>query len=187
MVTGKHGGIEHVLLDFPPKVLLKLAVGDKIQVKAFGVGLEILDCSEIKFFNLDPRLFKKMRARFNASGFLQVPVVAEVPAELMGSGLGAASVASGDYDITTADFETIKKFGLHHLRFGDIVAIMNTDNSYGRCFRKGAVTIGVVIHSDCVLAGHGPGVTTIMTSKKGQIKPVIDKKANIAYYLGIRN
>jgi len=104
----------------------------------------------------------------------------------MGSGLGSASVASGDYDITTADSETIHKLGIDKLRFGDIVAIDNTDNRYGRCYRKGAVTIGVVVHSDCILAGHGPGVTTIMTAKTGKIAPVVDKKANIAHYLGLR-
>jgi len=74
---------------------------------------------------------------------------------------------------------------LDKLRFGDIVAIEDTDNSFGRCFKPGAMTIGVVVHSDCVLAGHGPGVTTIMTSKLGKIQPIINKDANIGYYLRI--
>jgi hypothetical protein len=38
VVTGKHGGIEHVLVDFQPETLEKLMLGDKILVKAFGVG-----------------------------------------------------------------------------------------------------------------------------------------------------
>jgi len=36
IVTGIHGGIEHVLIDFDDKVLKKLAHGDKIQIMAFG-------------------------------------------------------------------------------------------------------------------------------------------------------
>jgi hypothetical protein len=43
VVTGKHGGIEHVLVDFQPDVLEKLVLGDKVLVKAFGVGLKLLD------------------------------------------------------------------------------------------------------------------------------------------------
>jgi hypothetical protein len=36
-----------------------------------------------------------------------------------------------------------------------------------------------------VLAGHGPGCQTIMTSKEGLIVPKIDPKANIGNYLKI--
>ena len=185
-VTGKHGGIEHVLVDFDWKVLDQMTIGDKIQIKACGQGFALLEQPEIKFFNLDPALFHKLGCKLDPRKTLQVPVACHIPAELMGSGLGSASVASGDYDITTADGETIHKLGIDRLRFGDIVAIDNTDNRYGRCYRKGAVTIGVVVHSDCILAGHGPGVTTIMTSKSGKIAPIVDKKANLARYLGIR-
>lgn len=185
IVTGIHGGIEHVLIDFPDKVLEKLSHGDKVQIKAFGLGLAIVNHPEIKFFNLDPDLFKKINLVFDKQGNLVVPVVANIPPYLMGSGLGARSVASGDYDITMADDETIKKLGLDKLRFGDIVAIEDTDNSYGRCYKPGAVSIGVIVHSDCVLAGHGPGVATLMTSSKGKIKPKLDKNANIGYYLKI--
>ena len=38
-VIGKHGGIEHVIVDFPPKTLEKMVVGDKMQIKAYGTGL----------------------------------------------------------------------------------------------------------------------------------------------------
>jgi hypothetical protein len=62
---------------------------------------------------------------------------------------------------------------------------MDHDNVFGRCYRKGAVTIGIVIHSDCKYAGHGPGVTTIISCQKPKIKPVIDEDANIAKILGI--
>ncbi|GAH09379.1 unnamed protein product, partial [marine sediment metagenome] len=67
----------------------------------------------------------------------------------------------------------------------DFVAIMDHDNRYGRAYRKGAVTIGIVIHSDCLRAGHGPGATTIMTCKTSLIKPVINPQANIANILKI--
>jgi hypothetical protein len=79
----------------------------------------------------------------------------------------------------------VKEYGLDKTRFGDFVALMDHDNRYGRAYRQGAVTIGVVVHSDCLLAGHGPGVTTIMTCETSLIEPVLDSKANIADLLKI--
>jgi len=184
VVTGMHGGIEHVLIDFAEDVLAKIAYGDKAQITAFGLGLAIEGLADIKMFNLDPGLLLKINPPI-AEGKIKMPVVAKIPPYLMGSGLGSGPVSSGDYDITMADERTNKKFGLDKLRFGDLVAIEDTDNSFGRTYRPGAVTIGVVVHSDCVLAGHGPGVTTIMTSKLGKIQPIINKDANIGYYLRI--
>lgn len=61
---------------------------------------------------------------------------------------------------------------------------MDHDNRYGRAYRKGAVTIGIVVHSDCLLARHGPGVTTLMTCATSLIEPVIDANANIVELLG---
>jgi len=103
----------------------------------------------------------------------------------MGSGVGAPHVAKGDYDIMTSDPETVAEYRLDQIRFGDFVALMDHDNRYGRAYRRGAITIGVVVHSDCLTAGHGPGVTTLMTCKTSLIKPVIDPQANIADLLGI--
>ena len=185
IVTGHHGGIEHVLIDFSQETMEKLAIGDKILIKSFGQGLKLLDYPEIKVFNLDPNLLEKLNIKEESDGVIDVPVTCEIPAKLMGSGLGSASVASGDYDITTADKSMVEKYKLDKIKFGDIVVISDADNSFGRSYKEGAVTIGIVIHSDCVLAGHGPGVTTLFTSKNGKIKFHLNKDANIANYLKI--
>jgi hypothetical protein len=104
----------------------------------------------------------------------------------MGSGLGANQVNSGDYDIQLFDESVVEQYGLKSLRLGDLVAIIDADHSYGRIYRQGAVSVGVVIHTNCVTAGHGPGVTTLMTSPDGKIVPQIDSKANIATLLNLR-
>jgi hypothetical protein len=85
----------------------------------------------------------------------------------------------------TSDPETVKEYGIDKIRLGDFVALLDHDNRYGRAYRKGAVTIGIVVHSDCLEAGHGPGVTTLMTAASPLIRPVIDPEANIADLLGI--
>jgi hypothetical protein len=184
VVTGKHGGIEHVLVDFDARTLAKLAIGDRIQVKAVGTGLKLQGFDHIKIMNLDPGLLSRMRVK-PAGNKVEVPVACVVPAKLMGSGIGKAHAHSGDYDIQLLDTKTIEKLGIADIRLGDIVAIKDADHTFGRMYRKGSITVGIVVHSDCVISGHGPGVTTIMTSSGGRIIPRIDAGANIAKLLKI--
>lgn len=184
VVIGHHGGSEHVIVDFPREVKEKLTYDDKIIIFAKGQGLKLSDYPDIALFNLDPDLLKKMNIK-EVGKKLQVPVTTLVPASCMGSGIGSAHVASGDYDIMTGDAEAMQTYHLDKIRFGDFVALLDHDNCYGRDYHKGAVSIGVVVHSDCKLAGHGPGVTTIMTCASPLIEPVIDPRANLADLLGI--
>ena len=184
-VIGHHGGSEHVIVDFPREVKEKLAYDDKIIIRGRGQGLKLLDYPDIMLYNLDPELLEKMNIEKAGEKVLRVPVTTIVPAACMGSGIGAAHVAKGDYDIVTSDPESVAKYGLDKIRFGDFVALMDHDNRYGRAYRQGAVTIGVVVHSDCLIAGHGPGVTTIMTSGTALIEPVIDPRASMADLLQI--
>lgn len=184
VVTGHHGGAEHVLIDFSPSVLEQLTLDDKFLIKAFGQGLRLLDYPDVHVYNLDPNLLSEMGIS-EKGGELHVPVVASVPSFLMGSGVGSTSMGTGDYDIMTADENALREHGLDKLCFGDIVHIEDHDNAFGRCYRKGASTIGVVIHSDCKWAGHGPGVTTVLTSAKPILKPAISPQANIARILKI--
>ena len=185
VVTGKHGGIEHVLVDFQPDVLDKLMLGDKILVKAFGVGLKLLDFPEVKVMNMDPHFLEALNPKPKKDK-LEIPVTHIVPASIMGSGLGANNTYSGDYDIQLFDENTRKQYKLDDLRLGDLVAILDADNSYGRIYKQGAVSVGIVVHTNCVTSGHGPGVTTLFTSSTGKIIPRIDAKANIASILKLR-
>lgn len=184
VVTGKHGGIEHVLMDFDDRSLSRLAIGDSIMVKAFGTGLRIEGAEDTKVMNLDPGFFAKLNLA-PAKGKIEVGVTYVIPAAMMGSGIGKAHSHSGDYDIQLLDKRTVARLGLGDIKLGDIVAIKDADTTFGRMYRKGAVTVGVVVHSDCVLSGHGPGVTTILSHSRGGIVPRIDPGANIANVLGI--
>jgi ribosomal protein L24 len=186
VVIGKHGGVEHVIVDFPPTTLDKMVVGDKMQVKAYGTGMILTNYyPEIHAMNISPDLLSKIPLK-EVKGTLEFPVTHIVPAAIMGSGLGSSHSYSGDYDIQMFDKKIVKKHGLGTLRFGDFVAITDADHSYGRIYRTGAVSTGIVVHSDCVIAGHGPGVMTVLTSSKGKIKPVINKKSNLRNYLKLK-
>jgi hypothetical protein len=185
VVTGKHGGIEHILVDVQPEIMDKLVIGDKFLIKAFGVGLELLNAPAITVMNLDPAFLKAMKPKLK-DGKLEVPVTHMVPAATMGSGLGANQTYSGDYDIQLFDEKITKQFALDDIRLGDIVAIIDADHTFGRIYKQGAISVGIVVHTNCVIAGHGPGVTTLFTSSAGKIIPTIDKRANIASILKLR-
>jgi len=184
-VIGHHGGVEHLMLDFPDTVLDKLTCDDKFLIKGYGQGLKLVDHSEVHIYNIDPGLFEKWGLKELGDGRIEVPVNVIIPGHAMGSGIGALSVTTGDYDILCHDEETVKEHGLDKLRFGDFIAVLDHDNRYGRTYRKGSVTIGMVIHSDSPLGGHGPGMMTIMSATDGKLAPVVDEAANIGALLKI--
>ena len=152
-----------------------------IDIRTQGQGMKLLDYPQILLRNTSPELLKAMNI-IEENGRLKVGVAKIVPGCIMGSGLGASNAHYGDYDITLHDKKITAEYGLDKLRFGDIVAVMDADTRFGRNYITGAVTIGVVVHSDCILAGHGPGVTTLMTCKTPEIEPFIDENANLKNY-----
>ncbi len=187
-VVGKHGGVEHVMVDFDPDVFYDLAIGNLMQIRTVGAGMRLTNIEGVRVFNSSPRLIEALNnngAGITEQGKLRIGVTHTIPAKIMGSGLGRDHVFTGDYDIQMFDEEVNERYNLHSLRFGDIVAIMDADHSYGRTWLGGAVSIGIISHGRSDSAGHGPGVTTLFTSREGRIEPVIDADANLKNLLGI--
>ncbi len=184
-VTGTHGGVEHVLCYFPQDALEEMTMLDYIQVRSWGQGMRLEGFEEsIHVMNLDPDLYDRLNAETDGEK-LYLPVAAKVPPYLMGSGIGEPSTHHGDYDIMTEDWETICRLGLDRLRFGDLVLLEDCDNTYGRGYKKGACSVGIVMHSDCIRMGHGPGVTTLFTAKTPLIEGIADPHANLADLMGV--
>lgn len=184
-VTGKFGHGPHVIVDFAPDVLDSIAINDKVQVKALGTGLQIAGYDDLTLWSLDPGLLERLGLEEGKGAKLRVPVTAVVPGELIGAGSGHTA-DRWDVDIMTSDEGMLSEHGLQDLRFGDIVAITDYDSSGGCFYMTGAVTVGVVSHGDSYMAGHGPGVTPIMSSPAGEIEPFLSADANIALLLGLR-
>lgn len=183
--TGRHAGSDD-MIHFSQEDLEKLAIGDKVQVRAVGAGMKLLDYPDIRVNKCSPRLLESMGVE-EKGGKLVVPVVKEVPGFLMGSGIGFSSNTEPvDYDIQTTDPKAVKKYGLESLRLGDIVALKDQLCVNGRGYYKGAVTVGVIIHGASDFAGHGPGVNPILSTKDGRLATRIVKKANIADFWGLK-
>lgn len=181
---GRHAGSDDKVW-FPKDAVEKLALNDRVRIKAKGLGLRIEGFEDVKVNKLSPELFGKLGLTIEG-GEIVVPVVMEVPGHIMGSGLGYQPVESLDYDIQTTCPEVVEQYKLKTLKLGDVVAIRDHADVYSPGRHVGAVTIGTVIHGFSSMAGHGPGVNPILSAMPGRIKVKIDPKANIAYYLGIR-
>jgi len=181
---GRHAGSDDKVW-FPAEVKGKLAINDRVLVKARGVGLKILGFEDVRVNKISPEALEKIGIAVEGNQ-LVVPVVAEVPGYLMGSGIGGQGIEAIDYDIQTTCPEAVERFNLKKLRLGDIVAIRDHYDYYGRGRYEGAVTIGVIIHGFSDYAGHGPGVNPILSALPGRIKVKLDPRANMALILGLR-
>jgi hypothetical protein len=173
----------YVLIHFDDAVLEKLAIDDTIQAKACGVGLKIEGFDDVFIHGLDPKTLEKMGIR-NVNGKLVVPVVKEIPAEIVGRGAGGSSL-SGNWHVQTCYPPDIKKYRLDDLCFGDLVLLKDIQTDYGKGYFRGGATVGVVCSGPSDFSGLGIGVTPILSTRSGQMEARIDPSANIGKYLGI--
>ncbi len=185
-VTGKHEefrAYKHVLVHLDSETLERLLPGDTLLVRAHGCGLRLPALPGITCHSLGPELWDAWDPQLR-DGCLVVRVAAIVPPELMGSGSGRLSAAAC-IDLQTADEEMLQRHGLSALRLGDLVAVRDWDAAYFTGYREGALTVGVIAHGDSRLAGHGPGITILLSCSDGSIEPAMDAAANIALLLGL--
>jgi hypothetical protein len=146
--------------------------------------MKLLDAPGVLVKKAGPNLIENWGLQIK-NGRLQVPVVAAIPAHIMGSG-AELTPEFVDQDLMTGDRAALAEHGIDHLRLGDLVAVMDTDHRYGRGYKPGGVTIGLIMHGDSIMTGHGPGCQDMLVCANGEIEPVIDKAANLARILGIR-
>lgn len=179
LITGKHGGVNHVLVDFDTRTLCNLNIGDRVQVYSCGLGLRLLDHPEITMSNCSPGMLRRWNPT-ERDGALEVRVTHIMPAAIIGSGRGQYAVNRADFDIELFDARVRHRFRLDTLRFGDLVCVRDAQSRFGFSARGGYVTIGIIAHSDSTVSGHGPGVVAVMTGPASRIRPVFDEKANLA-------
>ncbi|TRO53902.1 DUF4438 domain-containing protein [Candidatus Bathyarchaeota archaeon] len=181
VITGKHGSL---LVWLPDEDHQKVTIGDKAQVQTWGVGLKIEGFEDVGVHKCSPTLLERMGLTIE-NGRLVVPVAAEFPAHIMGSGLGM-DPHTVDYDVQSTCDEEAERLGVGKLRLGDVVAIHDHLNLWGRGYYEGAVSIGVVIHGWSHIMGHGPGVTTILGAMPGRIETQLNPEANIVNILDLK-
>lgn len=182
VITGEHG---RLLADFEPEILDGLCVGDEVLVKACGRGLQFVDYPDVHLTNSSPQFIESLDVR-DLGDRVEVPVVAEIPSYVMGSGLELNSDFV-DQDLMSGDRAKLAELGIDDLRLGDLVALPGMDHRYGRGYSTEAVAIGIIMHGDSVLTGHGVGVQTVMSAGHSRIVWRVDRKANLADRMKVGN
>ncbi len=180
MVTGKSGRFsEHVIVHFSKADRENMAIGDKVLIRAAGVGLEIPEHPSVKLKGCAPELLERIVDGVDEGGKLKVKVVATVPSHLLGAGAGLVS-DGGSLHVQTVDKDALAEAGLTDLRLGDLVALQDFDSRYSHGYFRGAVGIGVVGQGDSPRPGYGPGLTLLMTSHDGGLAPVHTPGTNLS-------
>jgi Domain of unknown function (DUF4438) len=180
-VIGQHA---YVLVDFAEDTMASITTGDQVTVTAVGQGLSLADHPQITVKNCAPALLADLPGGTTADGRLEVHVAAVVPAQAVGAGAGMVSeYANTDLMGAYAGLSQDLSLGLEGLRIGDIVCIEDADHRYGRGYRAGYLTIGVISTGQCMLFGHGPGPSTLMTGPSEAFRVIIDRDANLASWL----
>jgi hypothetical protein len=181
-VTGKHA---FVLVDFPQDALDILAPGDVLLVRAIGQGLRFLDFDDVAARSCSPALLDGMDVEVTDDNRLRVKIAAEVPAFMMGAGLGMSSEWA-NCDVMFTRREVIERLGFERVRLGDVVAMHDQDHRYGRGYRAGMLAIGVVAHGGHGgIPGHGMGVATILSGPRARFELVHADGANIRNHLSL--
>jgi Domain of unknown function (DUF4438) len=179
-VTGKHA---FVLVDFPQSALDVLAPGDRLLVRAIGQGLRFLDFDDVAARSCSPALVEGMGIEVTAERRLRVEVAAEIPAFMMGAGLGMSSEWA-NCDVMFTRWEVIERLGFGNVRLGDVVVMHDQDHRFGRGYRAGVVAFGVVAHGGHGgVPGHGMGVATIFSGPKERFEVVLSENANLRNHL----
>ncbi len=172
-----------ILVHFDDKVLEKLAIGNKLHVKACGVGLKIEGFDDVFPHGIAPEILEKIVVK-TADGKLEAPVVKEIPGDIVARGSGGSLY--GHWHVQTCYPPDIKKYGLDELRFGDLVLLKDIQTDYGQGYYKGGATLSVVCSGPSDISGQGIGVANILSTRFGKIVGRIDPEANIGKYLGLK-
>jgi uncharacterized protein DUF4438 len=176
-VIGQHA---YVLADFTEAQAAALTTGDAVSIAAVGQGLRLTEHPAVTVKNCSPGLLEAMPGGTRQDGRLEVHVAARIPAEAIGAGAGMISeYANTDLMGAYAGLGEDLSLGLESLRVGDIVALADQDHRYGRGYRAGYLTIGVISTGQCLLFGHGPGPSTLLSGPAGAFSLVDDPDANL--------
>ena len=177
-VIGQHA---YVLVDFPDPVAAQITTGDAVTILATGQGLALTEHPRIGVKNCSADLVRAMPGGTLPDGRLKVHIAARVPAQAIGAGVGMISeYANTDLMGAYAGLGDDLSLGLESLRVGDIVALEDQDHRFGRGYRPGYLTIGVISTGQCMLFGHGPGPSSLLSGPADAFHLVDDPAANLA-------
>jgi hypothetical protein len=166
-VIGKRGEEGRVIAGFRQQDLALMRPADQVSVRACGQGLRPPGFSEqVTVLNVDPALLAALPVSAGSGGRVSAGVRITVPSSLAGNGIGRPA-AGWDLDLQLA---APAPGGGADLLLGDLVAVTGLDARHNMGYRRGWVTVGVVVHGSSPLPGHGPGITPVLTGPQAALE-----------------
>ncbi len=154
VVLGKRGGGQRVIAVFPQDVLRRLRPSDQVAIASRGQGSRA-SAANITQMNATPEALELLGVG-HLKGKISAGVRTTLPSKVVGNGIGRP-MAMWDVDLQ------IHSAAAPGLRLGDLVAISDLDARSNAGFRKGYLSLGVVVHGDSPQPGHGPGLTILLS------------------------
>ena len=149
VVIGKRGEGGRVIATFPQDTLRLLRPGDQVAVRGRGQGAAD-PVPGVSLRNIDPALLGVLPVAAGPDA-LTVGVRAQLPSKLVGNGIGRP-VPQWDLDLQLTPANA-GRYDAAGLRLGDLVAITDLDARFNAGYRRGWVTVGLVVHGGQPAAG----------------------------------
>jgi Domain of unknown function (DUF4438) len=173
-VLGQRGEQGRVIAWLPPEDLARMRPSDQVAVRACGQGWRPPGFpDEVTVLNLDPAALPLLPIMAEPGASVTAGVRMTMPSKLVGNGIGRPSV-SWDLDLQLGvPFRpegAVSGLAAGELLLGDLVAVSDLDVRYNMGYRRGWLTVGVVVHGASPQPGHGPGITPILSGPEDVLR-----------------
>jgi len=157
-VLGQRGEGERVIVVLAPDDLSRLRPGDTVAVRACGQGTP-QPVAGVTALNAAPGLLDALGVTVDGET-LSVPVRGVWPSRYVGNGIGRPTPS---WSMELALPRPPDPASGPELALGDLVAVTDLDTRFNAGYRRGWLSVGLVVHGGSPLPGHGPGLTVLLT------------------------
>jgi len=189
IVVGKRGELGRVVVSFDQQDLARMRPSDQVAVRTCGQGWRSPGFpSEVTLLNTDPAALRWLPITVDGDGAcVTAGVRAILPSKLAGNGIGRPAVgwdldlqlggsAAGGGRDGRADSGAAAD---EDMLLGDLVAVSDLDARFNLGYRRGWLTVGVIVHGASPLPGHGPGITPILTGPAEVLRSAPDPAGHV--------
>jgi hypothetical protein len=185
IVVGKRGEAGRVIVRLAQEDLARLRPADQVAVRAYGQGWRPAGFpAEVAVLNTDPVAFAALPIAVTGDGRRVLADVRMIAAsKLAGNGIGRPA-AGWDLDLQLSapgGQPGDGSGGTGSVLLGDLLAVSDLDARWNMGYRRGWLTVGLVVHGGSPLPGHGPGITPILTGPAG----VLQAEPDLAGHVGL--
>jgi hypothetical protein len=173
IVVGKRGEEGRVIISLAQEDLARLRPADQVAVRAYGQGWRPASFpAEVTVLNTAPAAFTALPIAVSGDGRVLAGVRMIAASKLAGNGIGRPA-AGWDLDLQLSapgGQPGDGSGGTGSVLLGDLLAVSDLDARWNMGYRRGWLTVGLVVHGASPLPGHGPGITPILTGPAGVLQ-----------------